>query len=114
MTKPYYILKEEEKLNVVFSQIFVDEIKISDNFSTKLETVYFSKELDNTNYKEIIYKGSIPLYLSLENIEGNNYRCTCYFEPKNYEKVKIFLNSIKKSQKNANTNNTRTQIQNQQ
>lgn len=113
MTKPIYIIKEEEKLNLVFSEYIVGELKIADNFATKLTTVYFQKDLESTNYKEIIYKASIPLYLSLKNIQEDNYQCICYFEPKNQDKVKIFLNSIKKSQKNANTNNSGTKVEDQ-
>jgi hypothetical protein len=106
MKKNFIISKIEEKMNLIFSQINLGEIEYKEELFKKLEKIYFEIDFKSSEFKTIIYKGPIPFYLSLEQVNKNTYETFCYCSIENYEKVKIFLNSIQKKQKNDNNNNT--------
>jgi hypothetical protein len=112
LSKHKIISDIESENHVIFSEINLGLLRHDDEQMKKLERIYFQLEFVSGFYEYIIYKGPIPFYLSLERVDDTNYQTTCYCETKNYDKVKIFLNTLLKKQKNANDNLTGTQNKN--
>ena len=105
MKKHDLILNIESKSGEFLSEIDLGVIVLDESQFKKLDRIYFNVDYKSGSYKYIIYKGSIPFYLSLEQTHELKYDTTCYCSPENYDKVRIFLNTILKNQKNANNNN---------
>lgn len=108
MKKNPTILNLENNEGVIFSEVHLGSLLYNEELFKKLEKIYFKIEFKSGEFDEIIYKGPTPFYLSLVRIEKNSYDTSCYCSPENYDKVKIFLNSLLKKQKNDNNNNTGT------
>jgi hypothetical protein len=112
MKKHEFILKIESDNKKFFSEIRLGKLLFDESQMKKLERIYFEIDYRTGFFEYIIYKGPTPFYLSLDQVDGLTYEVTCYCDTENYDKVRFFLNTLIKKQKNANDNLTGTQIQN--
>jgi hypothetical protein len=112
MKKHELITQIESKSGKFFSEIHLGKLSFDEAQMKKLERIYFEIDYRTGFFEYIIYKGPTPFYLSLDQVDGLTYEVTCYCDNENYEKVRFFLNTLLKKQKNANDNITGTQIQN--
>lgn len=112
MKKHELISKIENETGKFFSEINLGKLRIDENQIKKLERIYFKIDYKTGFFEYIIYKGPTPFYLSLEQVDGLTFNVACYCENENYEKVRFFLNSLIKKQKNANDNITGTENEN--
>lgn len=112
MKKHQLILKIESDNKKFFSEVHLGKMWLDEEEMKKLDRIYFEVDYKTGFFKYIIYKGPTPFYLSLEQIDGLTYQVVCYCDTENYDKVRFFLNSLIRKQKNANNNITGTQIQN--
>lgn len=106
MKKHEYITTIEKESNLYFSEIFIDEIMLDEKYFEKLEIVHYQLDYETNIYRNILYKASMPMYLYLSDFDGVYYKLICYFLPTDINKIKIYLNSLLKKQRNASINNT--------
>lgn len=98
--KPHsFILKTQKNLNVFFSCYRMSKLTLPED-KEKFEVVYISAAYPTSYYNEIIYKTPNDFYLFYkgEGI-GGYYSLELYFNPKDDNQAKIFLNSLLKKQK---------------
>lgn len=107
MEKPEYIQNIENKESILFSKIKIDSIP-SDTEFKNLEMVYIEVDHLTRSSEFIIYKSSIPFYLCLKKISESAFDGVCYFEIKHLDRCNVYLTSKFKTNKNADSNSTRT------
>jgi hypothetical protein len=98
-----FIEKLEQNSDYSFSVLKLVSIKQQNLPLTNYNLVYVNSDYPSTEYDEVIYKTTEPVYLLLKKTSTTGYcDLECYFPADKLPQIKIFLNSILK--KNDTTN----------
>jgi hypothetical protein len=105
MEKHQYIKWVENTENKFFSEIELPPMSIDLNNFEKFEKVY--SQSNTVNWKSQIFKNEL-FYLYLIKINDTSYTGMIYYEIRNADKIKFYIQSLLKKIENGKTNVTTT------
>lgn len=105
MEKPQYIKWVENTENKFFSEIELPPMSLDLNNFEKFEKVY--SQANTVNWISQVFKNEL-FYLYLMKIDDNSFHGMIYYEIRNADKIKFYIQSLLKKIENGKTNITTT------